>query len=156
MTRKLSSVQAFNEAVRQEMAANDDVFCAGEDIGAFGGVFQSYAGLQRYLKQGLLQPRELDQLNRLLKLWEAMGDQERRLGELQQERERVYKAQEQVRGNMGALGQTGKEGTLRGRYVEQLEATEGQLRAVERQEAEAHAEIARLQREIDAQLARMG
>jgi len=46
MTRKLGYVQAFNEAVRQEMAADPDVFCAGEDIGAFGGVFQSYAGLQ--------------------------------------------------------------------------------------------------------------
>jgi acetoin:2,6-dichlorophenolindophenol oxidoreductase subunit beta len=46
MTRKLTYVQAFNEAVRQEMAVNDDIFCAGEDIGAFGGVFQSYAGLQ--------------------------------------------------------------------------------------------------------------
>ena len=46
MSRKLGYVQAFNEAVRQEMAANENVFCAGEDIGAFGGVFQSYAGLQ--------------------------------------------------------------------------------------------------------------
>ena len=46
VSRKISYVQAFNEAVRQEMAADDDVFCAGEDIGAFGGVFQSYAGLQ--------------------------------------------------------------------------------------------------------------
>ena len=46
MTRKIGYVQAFNEAVRQEMQANPDVFCAGEDIGAFGGVFQSYAGLQ--------------------------------------------------------------------------------------------------------------
>ena len=47
MSRKLSYVAAFNEAVRQEMAADDNVFCAGEDIGAFGGVFQSYAGLQK-------------------------------------------------------------------------------------------------------------
>jgi pyruvate/2-oxoglutarate/acetoin dehydrogenase E1 component len=46
MTRKLAYVQAFNEAVRQEMAADPDVFCAGEDIGAFGGVFGTYAGLQ--------------------------------------------------------------------------------------------------------------
>ena len=46
MSRKTSYVQAFNEAVRQEMAADETVFCAGEDIGAFGGVFQSYAGLQ--------------------------------------------------------------------------------------------------------------
>ncbi|MFT4659678.1 MAG: pyruvate dehydrogenase E1 component beta subunit [Ilumatobacter sp.] len=47
MSRKISYVQAFNEAVRQEMAADETVFCAGEDIGAFGGVFQSYAGLQK-------------------------------------------------------------------------------------------------------------
>ena len=46
MSRKLGYVQAFNEAVRQEMAADPDVFCAGEDIGAFGGVFGTYAGLQ--------------------------------------------------------------------------------------------------------------
>jgi pyruvate dehydrogenase E1 component beta subunit len=47
MSRKIGYVQAFNEAVRQEMAADDNVFCAGEDIGAFGGVFQTYAGLQK-------------------------------------------------------------------------------------------------------------
>ncbi len=46
MTRKLGYVQAFNEAVRQQMEADPDVFCAGEDIGAFGGVFGTYAGLQ--------------------------------------------------------------------------------------------------------------
>jgi pyruvate dehydrogenase E1 component beta subunit len=46
MSRKLTYAQAFNEAVRQEMAANENVFCAGEDIGAFGGVFGTYAGLQ--------------------------------------------------------------------------------------------------------------
>jgi pyruvate dehydrogenase E1 component beta subunit len=37
---------AFNEAVRQSMEADPDVFCAGEDIGAFGGVFGSFGGLQ--------------------------------------------------------------------------------------------------------------
>ncbi len=44
--RKLTYGAAFNEAVRQAMEADADVFCAGEDIGAFGGVFQTYAGLQ--------------------------------------------------------------------------------------------------------------
>jgi acetoin:2,6-dichlorophenolindophenol oxidoreductase subunit beta len=38
---------AFNEAVRGEMAANPDVFVAGEDVGAFGGVFHTFAGLQQ-------------------------------------------------------------------------------------------------------------
>jgi acetoin:2,6-dichlorophenolindophenol oxidoreductase subunit beta len=47
VTRKISYVQAFNEAVSQEMEADPTVFCAGEDIGGFGGVFQTYAGLQQ-------------------------------------------------------------------------------------------------------------
>jgi pyruvate dehydrogenase E1 component beta subunit len=44
--RKLTYAQAFNEAVSQMMEADPDVFCAGEDIGAFGGVFGTFAGLQ--------------------------------------------------------------------------------------------------------------
>ena len=44
--RKLSYAGAFNEAVRQAMEADGNVFAAGEDIGAFGGVFGTYAGLQ--------------------------------------------------------------------------------------------------------------
>jgi pyruvate dehydrogenase E1 component beta subunit len=38
---------AFNEAVAQAMEADPDVFCAGEDIGGFGGVFGTFAGLQK-------------------------------------------------------------------------------------------------------------
>jgi pyruvate dehydrogenase E1 component beta subunit len=45
--RKITYVQAFNEAVRQCMREDESVFCAGEDIGAFGGVFGTFAGLQK-------------------------------------------------------------------------------------------------------------
>ena len=45
--RTISYAAAFTEAVRQAMEADPDVFCAGEDIGAFGGVFGTYAGLQK-------------------------------------------------------------------------------------------------------------
>lgn len=45
--RSLTYVQAFNEAVRQSMREDGNIFCAGEDIGAFGGVFGTYAGLQK-------------------------------------------------------------------------------------------------------------
>lgn len=46
MSRRLTYAQAFTEAVRQVMADDDSVFCAGEDIGAFGGVFHTFNGLQ--------------------------------------------------------------------------------------------------------------
>jgi acetoin:2,6-dichlorophenolindophenol oxidoreductase subunit beta len=45
--RMLTYIGAFNEAVRQCMREDDDVFVAGEDVGAFGGVFGSFVGLQK-------------------------------------------------------------------------------------------------------------
>ncbi len=45
--RSLAYVMAFNEAVRQAMEDDPDVFVAGEDVGAFGGVFGTFGGLQK-------------------------------------------------------------------------------------------------------------
>ncbi len=56
---------------------------------------------------------------------------------------------------MQVLSQTGKEGDLRTQYVEQLGATEGQLRKVDEDEARVKADIARLKGEIDAQLKKL-
>lgn len=50
--RSLSYVMAFNEAVRQSMREDSTVFCAGEDIGAFGGVFGTFGGLQKEFGEG--------------------------------------------------------------------------------------------------------
>lgn len=43
--RELSYLGAFTEALRQVMEADADVFVAGEDVGASGGVFGSFTGL---------------------------------------------------------------------------------------------------------------
>ncbi len=44
--RSISYVAAFIEAVRLEMAADPTVFIAGEDVGAHGGVFHTFDGIQ--------------------------------------------------------------------------------------------------------------
>ena len=44
--RVISYVQAFQETVAQCMREDESVFCAGEDIGAYGGVFSTFLGLQ--------------------------------------------------------------------------------------------------------------
>jgi 2-oxoisovalerate dehydrogenase E1 component len=44
-TRELTFVQAVNEALRQEMERDPDVFMMGEDIAETGGIFQTTAGL---------------------------------------------------------------------------------------------------------------
>ena len=43
--RTLSYVEALNEALHQEMAADDRVFLMGEDVGLTGGIFQVSKGL---------------------------------------------------------------------------------------------------------------
>ncbi len=45
--RTISYVAAFIEAIRLEMEADPDVFIAGEDVGAHGGVFHTFDGIQR-------------------------------------------------------------------------------------------------------------
>lgn len=44
-TRELPYVQAFNEAVRQCMRDDEDIFVLGEDVAHHGGVFHAFAGL---------------------------------------------------------------------------------------------------------------
>jgi 2-oxoisovalerate dehydrogenase E1 component beta subunit len=42
---QLTFLGAVNQALHQEMEADERVFCLGEDIGAFGGAFKATAGL---------------------------------------------------------------------------------------------------------------
>jgi hypothetical protein len=113
---------------------------------------QSYQGLQRYLQQGLLNREAYGKVAELLGLWEKITDGQKRLQEAEQERQKIYKGQLQIQGNMGPLAATGKEGALRARYVAQLEVGEDQLRSLEQQETGLKAEIEGLKQEIDARL----
>ena len=45
--RIISYNQAFNETLRELLATDPDVFVAGEDVGRYGGVFQSFSGLNK-------------------------------------------------------------------------------------------------------------
>lgn len=45
MTTKLTYIQAITSAMREEMAADEDVFVLGEDVGVKGGVFGTTRGL---------------------------------------------------------------------------------------------------------------
>jgi hypothetical protein len=117
---------------------------------------QSYEGLQRYLQQGLLERDAYDQVTGLMALWEKIADDEKQLQQTDKERQKVYQAQQQIQGNMGALSATGKEGALRTRYVEQLEATEDQLRSFHQREAELRAAIESAKEEVKERIAALG
>lgn len=113
---------------------------------------QSYENLQRFLRQGLLDSTAYEQVAQLLRLWQQIGDLERRLEQIEAKRQQIYQGQQQIQGNMGALSTTGKEGALRARYVEQLETSEEQLGALASEEAEKRAEIDRLKAEIESRI----
>ncbi len=117
---------------------------------------QSHQALERYLKQGLLDRKVYDQISKLLMLYDTIADYEKQLKQLEAERDKIYKAQQQVQGNMQALSQVGKEGALRARYVEQLEETEAQLRGLEKREAELKAAIKQVEDETAGRIKALG
>ncbi len=117
---------------------------------------QSYEGLQRYLQQGLLDQDAYSTVTELMGLWERIADNEKHLEAADQERDKIYEAQQQIQGNMAALGTTGREGSLRTRYVEQLETSEDQLRSLAQQEADLRTVRERLKTELEEQLSALG
>jgi hypothetical protein len=117
---------------------------------------QSAHALQGFATRGLLSKQAHAQLSALLALWERIAAHERRLAEIEQERQKIYKGQEQVRGNMGALSATGKEGELRAGYVDKLRASEQQLELLSGEEKQLQSEIARLKDEIESKVKALG
>jgi len=108
--------------------------------------------LQGYLKRGLLSSPSYDHVSELLALWEQITAAEKRLAEVDQERQKVYKAQEQIRGNMQALGAAGKEGEMRASYVDKLNASEQQLLGFTSEETALKSRIEQLNREVEAKV----
>lgn len=114
---------------------------------------QSYAQLGRYLRDGLLDRQAHDKLVELLRLWEQMGDVQKRLEELNKQREKLFRSQEQIRQNLQALGTSGREGALRNDYVNRLQASEQEIESVGEKEREERELLARLEQEVAAKLA---
>jgi len=113
---------------------------------------QSYQGLRNYLKQGLIDRRTHDLVAELLKLWQKVEDTERRIERVGKKRDKIYKAQGQIQGNMKALSTQGKEGALRAQYVDKLATSEEELKTLAQQESTLEAEVERLKKEIETKL----
>jgi hypothetical protein len=113
---------------------------------------QSFKGLQNYLESGLIDQATHDKVAEVLKVWEEIAEKEQALKACDKERQKIYKAQQQIQGNMKALKTSGKEGQLRARYVEQLGATEEQLKDLAQQEKGLNTEIEALNVEVTKRL----
>ncbi len=117
---------------------------------------QSLDTLSRYVKQGLMDTKVYNKIAELLHMWERIADLEKELGLLDKECEKIYKAQQQIQGNMGALGNSGREGDLRVRYVGELEATEERLQVLREQDLQMKSEMQKVEKEIQAKIQALG
>ncbi|MEA3334786.1 MAG: hypothetical protein U9R25_02680 [Chloroflexota bacterium] len=114
---------------------------------------QTPRALQQYLNDGILSGRDKGRLEELLSIWSQIAAKEQRLKKIDQERGKVYKAQEQIQANMQALSTTGKEGALRASYVDRLAASEEDLADLQQEETQLKAEIEKLNAEVDKRVA---
>ena len=108
--------------------------------------------LRAILKQGGLDRRDEEALRELLALWDRIADHEKRLEKIEKDRGGIYKAQEQIQGNMAQLATAGKEGALRASYVDKLGESEERLLGLAREEAELQAEIDRLSEQVEKKI----
>jgi hypothetical protein len=113
----------------------------------------SYQNLQRYFADKLLDQTAYNSLKALLDAWAEIGRLEKSVAEREQQRVKIYKAQEQAQKNMAVLSNTGEEGKLRGRYVKQLTESEEQLAEIDRTVALLQAEIEQKQANIERMIA---
>ena len=117
---------------------------------------QSYAQLRQYLRRGLLDRRTHDRLQELLRLREQIREEKSRLQKLEQERQKLSEVQQQIRDNIGALSQSGREGSLRTRYVNRLAESEEGLQKLAREEKDIEAKIMLLEEELKQQIRELG
>lgn len=110
----------------------------------------THDNLSRYLRNKWLDQALGNELQGLLKLYADKQRLQKRLAEIDQERNRLMSTQEQARKNMSGLKETGDEGALRARYVRQLNEAEDILASLEAERQRLLTEDASLEQRIQA------
>jgi hypothetical protein len=113
----------------------------------------SYQGLQKYFADKLLDERAYQGLKAVLDALAEIGRLERSVSDQEQRRAKIYKTQEQTQKNMTVLSNSGEEGKLRGRYVQQLTQSEGELAQIERDVARLQADIEQKKNRLEQMMA---
>jgi hypothetical protein len=109
--------------------------------------------LHDYLRQRFLDEATYSELAGVLEIYSQIAAHQRRLEEIERERQAIYRQQQQIQGSLAPLGREGDEGALRTRYVATLGGLEDQLAALAAEEQRLHAETDRLESEAHAKLA---
>ncbi len=116
----------------------------------------TYDNLGRYLDNKWLEQALANNLQELLKLVAEKQRLQQRLANIEKERQRLMATQEQARKNMSGLKESGAEGTLRARYVHQLNEAEDSLAALEDERTRLKQEAETQEKSIREHIASLG
>jgi hypothetical protein len=99
----------------------------------------SFDALKSYLADKTLDAQTYAAFSSIRELYAQAEAADTERKRLDQEREKLYKRQTQIQGNLAPLGQGGEEGKLRSRLVRELGAFEDRLREIETEQEELRA-----------------
>jgi hypothetical protein len=116
----------------------------------------SYQDLQNYLRGKFLDAPTYARLKDLLDVWNKISRLEKDITRQEKKREKIHKGQEQVQKNMQVLSTSGEEGRLRGRYVQQLVASEEELAQITSAIQRLQTEITQLEEKTQTMIANLG
>ncbi len=116
----------------------------------------SQRNLKDYLKNKFLDKTTYNALEDVLKTYAQIEKAQSRIRQIERERQALYKHQKQIQGNLEPLGQKGKEGELRMRYVQELNTLEDQLGTLATEEKQLHQKIESLEQEAQKKLDTIG
>jgi hypothetical protein len=111
--------------------------------------------LQQYARNRFLDEATLHALEGVLDIYRQVNETQQRIGQIQRERESIYKQQKQIQGNLGPLARDGEEGKLRARYVAELNRLEDTLKNLDSEEQRLKQRTAELERQAQVQLKRL-
>jgi hypothetical protein len=108
--------------------------------------------LQEYMQNRLLDAATFEALQGVLHVYDQISKAQKRVSQIERERNAVYKQQKQIQGNLGPLGRDGDEGALRKRYVTELNTLEDRLQALASEEQQLNERIAFLEQQVQERL----
>ncbi|HMP41564.1 MAG TPA: hypothetical protein PKA05_14385 [Roseiflexaceae bacterium] len=111
--------------------------------------------LQEYLNNKYLDQQTFNALSQVLGLYAEIARRQQRLKMIEQERQQIYKHQQQTQGSLAPLGRDGDEGALRARYVALLGKLEDQLATLAAEEQQIQQQIAQIEQAAAKALARL-
>jgi len=109
----------------------------------------SHQQLQRFLSEQFIDQTLFDRLQTLLEAYDYIDQMNRRITELEAERQTLYSEQEQYRKNMTSLRDVGREGELRTRILDQMDASQSRLEAIKTETRDAQTKIERAEKKIE-------